>query len=128
MQPVGHVEVRGPPGVCAAPRGGLASQIAVGATRPPHSPYKRGAERRFCPQRRAKNRGSAASKRRGVEIDGDPRSVLNSYGAYPCDALRGGDMTPRKKILLVDDTATITSLEKLILGDAYDYCGRAQRQ
>jgi CheY-like chemotaxis protein len=30
-------------------------------------------------------------------------------------------MTPRKKILLVDDTATITSMEKLILGDAYDY-------
>lgn len=30
-------------------------------------------------------------------------------------------MSPRKKILLVDDTTTITSLEKLILGDAYDY-------
>jgi CheY-like chemotaxis protein len=27
----------------------------------------------------------------------------------------------RKKILLVDDTVTITSLEKLVLGDAYEY-------
>jgi CheY-like chemotaxis protein len=30
-------------------------------------------------------------------------------------------MSVRKKILLVDDTATILAMEKLILGDGYDY-------
>jgi CheY-like chemotaxis protein len=28
----------------------------------------------------------------------------------------------RKRILLVDDTVTVTAMERIILGDGYDYC------
>jgi CheY-like chemotaxis protein len=28
----------------------------------------------------------------------------------------------RKKILLVDDTVTVTAMERIILGDGYEYC------
>jgi len=33
----------------------------------------------------------------------------------------GGGIEMRKKILLVDDTQTVTTLERVILGDGYDY-------